>query len=108
MILHDEITVIRRIYVGRDSRGNAIYEDAPVAYRAEVRPLSSQENLASGGSTVTTRHRVFLDPTADVVATEAITWRGVAYQVDGDLEPHALGGRLHHQEAIIKRQGTPG
>lgn len=110
MILRDVVTVIRRVDTGRrDSRGNRIYEDVPVPYRAEVRPLTSQENPASGGLTVTTRLRVFLAPSAtDITPSDALTWRGVDYEVEGDVEPHTIGGRLHHFEAVVKRQGAAG
>lgn len=109
MILKDKVTVLRRVMVGRDERGNAIYEDVEVPYRAEVRPLTSQENPASGGVTVTTRHRVFLGRSAQSIApTDALTWRGVKYEVQGDIEPHTIGGRLHHYEAIVVREGHSG
>lgn len=103
MILYDRVTVTRRVKIGEDPFGDPIYEDQEVPYRAEVRPLSSEENVAAGQQ-VTTRFRVFLAPDADdVTPADALTWRGRAYEIQGSVEPHSINGRLHHFEAVVQR-----
>lgn len=107
MILHDKVTVVRRVDTGeRDPWGNQIFEDVEAVFRAQVQPLDTRENPTPSGSEVAvTRYRVFLAPSAgDISATDAITWRGHDYEVEGHLEQHVAQGRLHHLEAIMRRQ----
>lgn len=103
MILHDRVTVLRRVKVGEDAMGEPIYEDQLIPYRAEVRPLGSDENVAAGQQ-VTTRFKVFLSRRAeDVTPADALTWRGRSYEIQGSVEPHTINGRLHHFEAVVQR-----
>lgn len=110
MILADTVTVTRRELL-RDEAGNPIYDDygndqyvdVEVAYPAEVRPLGSAETVG-GRQTVESRYRVFLPPTAtDVTATDALGWRDATLELQGDVEPHTIGGRVHHYEVIAAR-----
>jgi hypothetical protein len=104
MIFHDTITLMVRTRTGTDDYGAPIYTTTSTDYRAEVRPLGSAENV-DGRDQVTTRYRVFLPASlaGTVNSTSAITWTGGTYQVDGDVERHKVGGRLHHLEAVVKR-----
>lgn len=103
MILRDRVNVDRRVKVGEDAMGEPSYEDQEVPYRAEVWPLSSSENVATGQQ-VTTRFRIVLGPDAtDVTAADAIAWRGRQYEVEGNVEPHLVMGRLHHHELVAHR-----
>lgn len=104
MILHDRVGVIERTETGYDQLGNPIYEDVETLFPAEVRPLDSSETV-NAASQVQTRYRVFLLPAALGLLTSggAITWRGKSYEIEGDVEPHTLRGRVHHVELIARR-----
>ena len=104
MILHDRVTVVERQLTGYDGYGNPVYEDVETAWPAEVRPLGSSETVA-GRSQVQSRYRVFLPAAAlDTLSSGgAIGYRGKSYEIEGDVEPHALRGRLHHVELIAHR-----
>lgn len=110
MILRDRVTVVRRELL-RDEAGNPVYDgdgndqyvDVQSAVRAEVRPLGSSETVGDR-TTVQSRYRVFLPASAtDVTASDAVTWRGIKLELQGDVEAHTLGGRVHHFEVIAQR-----
>lgn len=104
MILYDRVGVITREVTGYDDYGNPITEDVETLFPAEVRPLDSSETVA-GRSQVQSWYRMFLPPAAlDVITSaSALAWRGRTYEVDGDVEPHSLRGRVHHVELIAHR-----
>lgn len=104
MILHDEVTVLRRVRLpDPDEYGNDVYDDVPTPYPAEVRPLGSSETVGDR-TQVQTRYRVFMPAAAVAIsATDAVTWRGVTLELEGDVEPHTLGRSLHHVEVIAQR-----
>jgi hypothetical protein len=104
VILRDRVTVVERVHVGYDDYGNPVHEDVETEWPAEVFPLSSSETVA-GRSQVESRYRVFLPPGAlDVLSSGgAIGYRGKDYEIEGDVEPHTLRGRLHHVELIAHR-----
>jgi hypothetical protein len=101
MILRDRITVVRRVVIGRDRYGNDVLQDPEHTYAAEIRPRGSQEPIEGP---FTTRYRVFLPASADdVTPADAVRWRGATLKLQGDVEPHTFGGRLHHFEVIAQR-----
>lgn len=103
-MFRDRITTTIREFLGYNEWGEPVYTDVtsgPIP--AEVRPLGSAETVDAGANVVTTRYRVFVGPDTVLDATSAVTWRGGSYEVEGDLEPHVLGGRVHHHELIVKR-----
>lgn len=103
MILRDTVTVLRRILAGTDEYGNDIYDDVPTPYAAEVRPLGSAETVGDR-QTVQTRYRLFLPAAAVAIsATDAVTWRGIKLELQGDIEAHTLGRSLHHCEVIAQK-----
>lgn len=66
-------------------------------------PLAS-ELYTDAGQQIVTRYRVFLPVSAGlVVASDKVVVDGLKYGVKGDAEPHRLGGRLHHYEAVVER-----
>ncbi|GAA2516693.1 phage head completion protein [Winogradskya humida] len=102
MILRDRVTRLRAPLVG-DGYGNQERDwDQAVAveYPAGVGPASSTEDVHDQQRT-TTRWRVFLPPTADLEATDRVTWDGTTFEVDGDVERWKRRGRLHHVEAVL-------
>lgn len=104
MILHDRVSVTERELTGYDAYGNPVYSDVVTEWPAEVRPLGSSETV-DAASQVQTRYRVFLPAAAlDVLSSGgAIGYRGKSYEIEGDVEPHALRGRVHHVELIAHR-----
>lgn len=111
MILHDKITVVVRTEA-LDEYGNPVEDDygnpvmvnvesAPIP--AELSPLGSDESLSADRAVVVTRYRVIVGPAAQIDPTSAIRWRGVSYEVNGDLEAHSAGGRVRHQEFVIRK-----
>lgn len=104
MILHDRVGVVTRTATGYDDFGNPVYSDVETLFPAEVRPLSSSETV-DAASQVRSRYRVFLPANAlDVLSSgSAITWHAKTYEVEGDVEPHTLKGRVHHVELIAHR-----
>lgn len=104
MIFHGRIGVTVRTVTGQDPYGNDEYSNVTTEYPGEVRPLSSAETVA-GRDQVVSRYRVFLSRfAADAVTPSgAVSWLGDSYEIDGDVERHTVGGRLHHLEAVVKR-----
>lgn len=76
-----------------------------VTFPAEVRPLGSSETVDPTSAQVSSRYRVFLPAEAETTVNPqgTITWRGKVYDIDGDVEPHTVMGRVHHVECIVKR-----
>lgn len=112
MILHDRITVLVRTQPldeygnpAEDDYGNplppVIVESAPIS--AELSPLDSSETLSADRTVVVTRYRVVVGPSIQITPDSAVRWRGVTYEVNGDLEVHAAGGRVRHHEFVIRR-----
>lgn len=105
MIFHDRITVTERTETGEfDDYGNPTYDDVEVELPAEVRPLFSSETVQAGGQ-VQSRYRVHMPGRAEasVQSKGFVRWRGKKYEVEGDVEAHMLGRRLHHIEFIAHR-----
>jgi hypothetical protein len=104
VILYDRVTVVQRELTGYDDYGNPVYSDVETVFPAEVRPLESSETVA-GRTQVQTWFRMFLPVAAldSLSSGGAIGWRGKSYEIEGDVEPHSLRGRVHHVELIAKR-----
>jgi hypothetical protein len=103
MILHDRVTRLRGtptsggVYGGQDTDWS---NPGTAVYPAEVQPISQTEDVA-GQQRTQTRWRVFLPPSADVLATDRIVWDGVTYEVEGEVERWKRRGVLHHLEAVL-------
>lgn len=107
----DFVEIMSAADLAEDSHGNPVadWENAqPVREPARVQPASgsgmaSSENL-SGQDTLTTRWRVFLLPMTVATFESRILWRGLTYEVDGDVELHTDSrSRPHHREALLVR-----
>lgn len=106
MILRD--TVVRRraalISGGYGNQQRDWATATSVTYPAVIGPVSTSEDVVDQVRTVT-RWRMFLPPSADVVATDRIEWddgSGVkTFEVDGDVEVWKRRGRRHHLEAAL-------
>lgn len=101
MIFHDRVSVIERVQDGWGDLGNPIWIETEVPYPAEVRPLFSSETVVAG-SQVQSRYRVYMPGRAEAAVSSqgAVTWRGRRFEVEGDVEPHVVMGRLAHIEFI--------
>ena len=103
MILRDKVTILRQVQIGTDSQGNAIYDDVPEDVRAQVLPLTSTEPPKLDGSVALTSMKVILPASAaDLSNIDSLTWRGKEYAFSGDVLPHTIGGRVHHQEVTVR------
>lgn len=103
MRLHDQITRHRNGEVVTDPYGNPVgdWEDpTSVTYPAEVQPLSATEDVVDQQRT-DTRWRLWLGPTADLLATDRVEWDGQMYEIEGDVERWKQRGTLHHLKAIL-------
>lgn len=106
MKLRDRVSILSAEDLPTDDHGNIVFDwdnDNAKVEPAEVVPLSSSENL-SAQDTVTTRWRVFLLPFTAADSKSRILWRGLIYEVDGDVELHTDSrARPHHREALLSR-----
>lgn len=105
MRLRDQITRVRAALVeGPYGNQERDWDNAPpgVVYPAEVQPVSSTEDVVNQQQTVT-RWRLFLGPSAGLVATDRVLWDGGTYEVDGDVERWKRRGVLHHLQAVLMR-----
>ncbi|HET8601655.1 MAG TPA: hypothetical protein VFL99_15110, partial [Segeticoccus sp.] len=95
ILLHEKCDVAR-------ADGAVIGEAVP----CEVSPINSiDQQVMTTSSVVITHYRIIMR--RDVMQHDStVTWRGDDYQIEGDVETHALRGRLHHFEAILKRVGA--
>lgn len=104
MRLPDRVSVLRGAVVTGSYGGADIDWSAPAVtvYPAVVQPVSSTEEVAAQQRTVT-RWRLFLPPSADLRATDRVSWDGAQYEVDGDVQAWKRGGVPHHVEALLTR-----
>lgn len=101
MIYHDRVVV--RLDGGSDSNGDPLPSPGDTGpHPAEVQPVSTTEAFEFASNVVVTTYRVFLGPRVAVSARDKIVWRGKVCDVQGDVEPHIVRGRLHHQELVVR------
>lgn len=87
-----------------DERGNEVPGGGePLWEPAQVTPVSSAEQIV-GRDRVTSLMHIILLPGTSATQESTITWRGDAYQVEGEVErnPDARG-RIHHCSAYLTR-----
>lgn len=104
MIFRTKIVGLKRgEIIDYDSRGNPIYgPDEEITFYGELRPLQGSETVG-GRDLVITRFRMFIPRAVGITAFDKITIDGQEYTVEGEPEPHNIGGRIHHFEAIVRR-----
>jgi len=102
VILRDQVARLRAPLVA-SGYGNQT-PDWPNAtsttYSAAVGPLTTAEDVVDQRQT-TTRLRLILPPSADVIAADRIVWAGQTYEVDGEVVAVKRRGRTHHYEAVL-------
>lgn len=102
IVFQDRAALVRREIIDYDRYGSPIYGNVNVPIKCTVSPLGSSETVGSR-SQVETRYRMLTGPRAALKPKDRVVWRGVDYDVDGDVERHTLAGRDHHLEVILKR-----
>ncbi|AUH69797.1 MULTISPECIES: hypothetical protein [Gordonia] len=108
MIYRDRVKVAYRIDTGEeDAHGNPIETIVEKNVLANVWPLGTEQKLDGDRQYVRTRYQMILAPTVDIPAyigdALTITWRDyVTLYVDGSVERHYMGSKLHHYELITK------
>lgn len=108
MIYRDKITVTMERDTGQtDDFGNPLIEHVEATVRATVWPLGTEAGLTSDRSAVRTRYRMILEPSLDIPAGIGngmiVAWRDYPQMyVDGSVERHYAGSRLHHYELITQ------
>lgn len=95
---------IKRAPLVSDGKGNMIRDwpnAASTTARAWVQPVSSDEQNLNQDRVVS-RWKVFLEPSADMVATDRFVHAGTTFQVDGEVQLWDTG-TAHHYEAFAKK-----
>lgn len=101
LLLKDTVTL--KIGGGRDENDDPIpAQNIPV--RAEVIPISGDEQALRGRMTTSVEYRVVVTDKRAELATQVV-WRGVTYTAQGKWMVYRVGGRTHHLEVVI-RVGT--
>jgi head-tail adaptor len=86
-----------------DGKGNQIRDWAHASsrtYAAWVQPVSSDEQTLNE-QRVVSRWRLFAEPSADIAATDRISWAGKTFQVDGEVQAWDVG-YVHHFEGYLR------
>jgi hypothetical protein len=88
-----------------DSKGNQI-RDWPnataVTFAGWVQPVTSDE-VTLNQERVVSRWRIFLEPSASILATDRVTWDGKTFQVDGEVQMwDDARGVDHHAEGLLR------
>ncbi|MEU8671378.1 hypothetical protein AB0C71_31340 [Streptomyces anulatus] len=99
----DTVTVIDRVLVGEDERGQDVYEDQERdVERCNVQPVSSTE-ATDDRVQVVTRWRLAGPADMGLKALSKVRHKGTLYEVDGEPGVHAsYGGLMDHTEAFLK------
>lgn len=111
MILHDRVTVVKS--GGTDPRtGDPLPSTDVGPLPAAVQSLSTDEKALLGAS-VTTSALCVLGPVlptelaaGGITSADKVEHAGITWDVDGDVEIHRVGGRVHHLElTLVRHQG---
>lgn len=99
----DTVTVIDRVLVGEDDRGQDVYEDQERdVEHCNVQPVSSTE-ATDDRVQVVTRWRLAGPEDMDLKALSKVRHKGTLYEVDGEPGVYAsFGGLMDHTEAFLK------
>lgn len=74
-------------------------EGPPVTVRGAVQPIGALDSTTEderSGDTRTSRYRVYAPADAPVDGLARVEWRGRSFDVVGEPEVHAVGGRVRH------------
>lgn len=108
MIYRDKVKVSYYVETGDyDAHGNPIVSTVDQNVLANVWPLGTEQKMDAGRTYVRSRYQMILAPTVEIPASIGdaltITWRDYENLfVDGSVERHYRGSKLHHYELITK------
>jgi predicted neuraminidase len=106
MMHYPHVIGIVRAPLVTDGKGNTIrnWSAASTAMAAAwVQPVTTDEQTLNQDRVVS-RWRVFVEPSADIVASDRVTWSGLTFQVDGEVQMwDDRNGAHHHQEGFLIR-----
>ncbi|MGB3303722.1 MAG: hypothetical protein WBA98_13630 [Gordonia sp. (in: high G+C Gram-positive bacteria)] len=89
-----------------DAHGNPITSTVDQTVLANVWALGTDQKLDAGRAYVRTRYQMILAPTVDIPPGVApsirVTWKMYTMFIDGGVERHYVGSKLHHYELITK------
>ncbi|MFF2640317.1 hypothetical protein ACFVUB_11040 [Streptomyces niveus] len=99
----DTVTVIDRVLIGEDDRGQDLYEDQEREVdRCNVQPVSSVESTDDRVQVVS-HWRLAGPPDMGLTNMSKVRFRGVLYEVDGEPGKHgSFAGLMDHTEALLK------
>ncbi|MER7696167.1 hypothetical protein [Streptomyces sp. NPDC096095] len=99
----DTVTVIDRILIGVDDRGQDVYEDQErVVDDCNMQPVTSTE-ATDDRVQVITRWRLAGPPDMGLTPMSRVRHNGTLYEVDGEPGVHgSFGGLMDHTEAFLK------
>ena len=103
MIYRDRVTL--KLGGGTDPYGSPL-PTRDAAYRAEVWPLTAEEQQGYQQAANVTNYRVALPKLRagdEITSATKVVWRGLTYDTVGAPMPNTVAGRLHHTELLIKR-----
>ncbi|BAU83339.1 hypothetical protein SLA_2412 [Streptomyces laurentii] len=97
------VTVVDRILVGQDDRGQDVYADVERDVTGcNMQPVSSSE-ANDGRTQIITRWRLAGPPGMGLTALSRVRFGGVLYEVEGDPGEHeSFAGLLDHTEAFLR------
>jgi hypothetical protein len=97
------VTVVDRVLVGQDDRGQDVYEDvARDVTGCNMQPVSSSE-ANDGRTQIITRWRLAGPPGMGLTALSRVRFCGVLHEVEGDPGEHeSFAGLLDHTEAFLR------
>ncbi|MEV7959304.1 hypothetical protein ACIO6T_41400 [Streptomyces sp. NPDC087532] len=99
----DTVTVVDRVLIGQDERGQDVYEDRRRDVdHCNMQPVSSTE-ANDNRTQVVTRWRLAGPPHMGLTPISRVEWRGQRFEVDGEAGEHgSFGGLMDHTEAFLK------
>jgi head-tail adaptor len=105
LALRDWVTVLNAVTT-EDACGNPIPDWGTATEAVEpahVEPVTSDEVVVNE-DTVEARWKVVLLPGTVATALSRLEWRGITFEVDGEVQPYVDGrGRIRHRSAYLKR-----
>lgn len=108
--LPDRVSIMSAADLSENSQGNTVpdWENAatvvePAFVTSTSQNANTSENNVSQDQVTNTLLAILL-PTTAARSDSRILWRGLEYEVDGDVMPVPdLRGRTHHCEATLRR-----
>jgi len=105
----DTVTLIHREVAGQDRYGNDVMmATETVVPGCSMQPMWGQESVGAADE-VTDRFQLYLpglaltDLDIDPLVTDAVKFRGITYEVNGEPQPWWMDGYIHHLVIFCRR-----